>query len=57
MPGMSIAGLLLKVLPMFRQPNLAVIALALPAHAALAWALARQRAAVPVRDSLDVAGA
>ena len=39
--GISVAGLLLKVLPMFRQPNLPEIALALPAHAALAWALSR----------------
>jgi Domain of unknown function (DUF4105) len=36
-------GLVLKVLPWFRQPNLAVIALALPAHAALAWALSRRQ--------------
>jgi hypothetical protein len=39
--GIAVAGLLLKVLPAFRQPNLAVIALALPAHAALAWGLRR----------------
>ena len=37
--ALSLLGLLLKVLPAFRQPNLAVIAFALPAHAALAWAL------------------
>ena len=41
--AISVAGLLVKLLPMFRQPNLAVIALALPAHAALAWALLQQR--------------
>lgn len=40
----SLVGLVLKLLPAFRQPNLDVIALALPAHAALAWALARLRA-------------
>ena len=39
--AIALIGVLLKVLPMFRQPNLAIAALAVPAHASLAWALAR----------------
>jgi hypothetical protein len=39
--AISATGLALKLLPWFRQPNLAVVALALPAHAALAWGLVR----------------
>lgn len=39
--AVSALGLLIKVLPWFRQPNLAVIAFALPAHLALAWSLSR----------------
>jgi hypothetical protein len=36
--GLSVLGLLLKVLPWFAQANLSLIALALPAHLGLAWA-------------------
>lgn len=39
--GLSLLGLLLKALPGFVQANWAVIALALPPHLALAWAVHR----------------
>jgi hypothetical protein len=41
--GLSALGLLLKVLPAFRQQNLAVVMLALPVHVALAWTLRPRR--------------
>jgi hypothetical protein len=41
--GVSITGLLLKVLPGFYQVNGSVIALALPAHLGIAAALWRSR--------------
>jgi hypothetical protein len=37
--ALSMLGLLLKALPWFDQSNLAAIALALPVHASLAWAI------------------
>ena len=41
--ALSALGLVLKVLPAFDQRNLAVVMLALPANAALAWALRPRR--------------
>jgi hypothetical protein len=41
----SLVGLALKLLPWVPQVNVAVIALTLPAHLALAWAI---RALVPL---------
>jgi hypothetical protein len=44
--GMSLLGLLLKLIPSFYQTNGQIIALALPAHAGVAagiWSLARSR--------------
>jgi hypothetical protein len=55
--GLSLVGLLLKVLPQFYQVNGAVIALALPAHAgvaAAAWRLSRAQE-VRVRRSPSLA--
>jgi hypothetical protein len=46
--GLSLLGLLLKLLPGFDQVNQPVIALALPAQAGIAaalWRLSRRRAA------------
>lgn len=40
--ALSVLGFLLQVLPAFDQVNGGIIALALPPHAALAWALARK---------------
>jgi hypothetical protein len=39
--AMSVLGLLLKALPAFGQANLSMIALALPAHLGLGWAVYR----------------
>jgi hypothetical protein len=41
--ALSALGLLLKVLPAFRQQNLAVVMLALPVHVAVAWTLRPRR--------------
>jgi hypothetical protein len=45
----SLLGLALKVVPGFEQDNLAVIALVLPGHLALAWTLRRLARAAGVR--------
>jgi hypothetical protein len=48
--ALSVAGLVLKVFPAFYQQNAEIIALALPAHLAMAWAawrLTRRESAVP----------
>ena len=47
----AVLGLALKLLPWFNQVNLAVIALTLPAHLTLAWAVRALVADVPTRPA------
>jgi uncharacterized membrane protein len=48
----SLLGLALKVIPGFEQDNLAIVALVLPGHIALAWALRRLARAAPARRAV-----
>ena len=47
----SVLGLVMKVVPLFDQTNLAVIALTLPAHLTVAWAVRALTLASPVAPS------